>query len=281
MAWSLLIRGGTRHRRQRRAARAGRRRRRGRSDRRHRPPAGGDAAARTIDAHGPRGGAGVHRRPLALRSLLLRLPVGGVEDPPGVHHRGGGDVLVLAGARSPPDGRRWCRTGRAGSAPSIDFQWETLRPVPRRAPRRAGRRSTSRSSWATAPCAWPPSAPRTGTVTSDDMRAMERLLAEALDAGAYGYSTGLVYPPSAYSGTAGADRRSPGRWPGAAVSTSPTCAARAPWSRTPSAEAIRIGEDGDVGVQIAHVKVGGRENWGKMDRVPARSSTRLARAAST
>jgi N-acyl-D-aspartate/D-glutamate deacylase len=32
-------------------------------------------------------------------------------------------------------------------------------------------------------------------------------------------------------------------------------------------EAIRIGEDGDVGVQIAHVKVGGRENWGKIDAV--------------
>ena len=32
-------------------------------------------------------------------------------------------------------------------------------------------------------------------------------------------------------------------------------------------EAIRIGEESGVGVQIAHVKVGGRENWGKMDRV--------------
>ena len=32
-------------------------------------------------------------------------------------------------------------------------------------------------------------------------------------------------------------------------------------------EAIKIGEDGDVGVQIAHVKVGGRENWGKIDNV--------------
>jgi N-acyl-D-aspartate/D-glutamate deacylase len=32
-------------------------------------------------------------------------------------------------------------------------------------------------------------------------------------------------------------------------------------------EAIRIGEESGAGVQIAHVKVGGRENWGKMDRV--------------
>src|SRR5262245_44960575 len=33
----------------------------------------------------------------------------------------------------------------------------------------------------------------------DDLRTMERLLGEALDAGAFGFSTGLVYPPSAYS----------------------------------------------------------------------------------
>jgi N-acyl-D-aspartate/D-glutamate deacylase len=32
-------------------------------------------------------------------------------------------------------------------------------------------------------------------------------------------------------------------------------------------EAIAIGEQSGVGVQIAHVKVGGRENWGKMDSV--------------
>src|SRR5262245_18091466 len=34
------------------------------------------------------------------------------------------------------------------------------------------------------------------------MRAMERLLGEAMDAGAFGFSTGLVYAPSAYSDTA-------------------------------------------------------------------------------
>src|SRR5256712_14014339 len=36
----------------------------------------------------------------------------------------------------------------------------------------------------------------------DDMKAMGRLLGEALDAGAFGFSTGLVYAPSAYSDTA-------------------------------------------------------------------------------
>src|SRR5439155_1670105 len=32
---------------------------------------------------------------------------------------------------------------------------------------------------------------------ADDLRGMERLLGEAMDAGAWGFSTGLVYPPSA------------------------------------------------------------------------------------
>ena len=34
---------------------------------------------------------------------------------------------------------------------------------------------------------------------SDDMKGMQRLLGEAMDAGAFGFSTGLVYAPSAYS----------------------------------------------------------------------------------
>ena len=37
--------------------------------------------------------------------------------------------------------------------------------------------------------------------TPDEQRRMERLLAEALDAGAFGYSTGLVYAPSVYGST--------------------------------------------------------------------------------
>src|SRR6266446_1114529 len=37
---------------------------------------------------------------------------------------------------------------------------------------------------------------------ADDLAAMQRLLGEAMDAGAFGFSTGLVYAPSAYSDTA-------------------------------------------------------------------------------
>ena len=103
-------------------------------------------------------------------------------------------------------------------------------------------------------------------VTTEDLRAMERMLAEALDAGAFGYSTGLVYPPSAYSVTEElvALARSMARRGGLYFSHVRGESAMVEESIR---EAIRIGEEGGVGVQIAHVKVGGRENWGKMDRV--------------
>ena len=99
--------------------------------------------------------------------------------------------------------------------------------------------------------------------TADELREMQRLLAEAMDAGAFGFSTGLVYPPSMYGSTeelialarSMADRGglyfSHIRGEGATLEAA-------------TAEAIRIGEDGGVGVQIAHVKAAGREHWGKL-----------------
>lgn len=100
--------------------------------------------------------------------------------------------------------------------------------------------------------------------TSEDVRAMEGLLAEALDAGAYGFSTGLVYPPSAYAQTeelialARAMAGRGGLYFSHIRGESSTLEASI-------AEAIRIGEAGGVGVQIAHVKAAGRENWPRME----------------
>ena len=108
--------------------------------------------------------------------------------------------------------------------------------------------------------------PENRAVSSDDMRAMSRLLDEAMDAGAYGYSTGLVYPPSAYSVTAELVElaRSMSRRGGLYFSH---VRGESAMVEASISEAIRIGEESGVGVQIAHVKVGGRENWGKMDAV--------------
>jgi N-acyl-D-amino-acid deacylase len=110
----------------------------------------------------------------------------------------------------------------------------------------------------------------------DDLRAMARLLQEALDAGAFGFSTGLVYPPSAYATTeelialarSMADRG--GLYFSHIRGESETLEAAV-------AEAIRIGEEAGVGVQIAHVKAAGREHWSRLDRALAAIDAARAR----
>src|SRR5256885_2839425 len=99
---------------------------------------------------------------------------------------------------------------------------------------------------------------------ADDLKAMQRLLGEAMDAGAFGFSTGLVYAPSAYSDTR------------ELIALAKAFAPRGGYYfshiRGESSmlldsinEAIRIGEEGGVGVQVSHVKASGKENWPKID----------------
>ncbi|MGH7388302.1 MAG: N-acyl-D-amino-acid deacylase family protein [Candidatus Rokuibacteriota bacterium] len=99
---------------------------------------------------------------------------------------------------------------------------------------------------------------------ADELRTMEGLLGEALDAGAFGFSTGLVYPPSAYAET------------GELIALAKTMRRRgglyfshirgeSSMLLDSIAEAIHIGEEGGVGVQISHVKASGRENWPRID----------------
>jgi N-acyl-D-amino-acid deacylase len=100
--------------------------------------------------------------------------------------------------------------------------------------------------------------------SAEDLRAMERLLGEALDAGAFGFSTGLVYPPSSYAETTeliALARSMQGRR-GLYFSH---IRGESSMLLDSIAEAIRIGEEGGVGVQVSHVKASGRENWPKID----------------
>ncbi len=100
---------------------------------------------------------------------------------------------------------------------------------------------------------------------ADEQAQMERLLAEALDAGAWGYSTGLVYAPSIYGSTDEliALAKSMAKHGGQYFSH---VRGEAATLERAYEEAIRIGEESGVPVQIAHVKASGRENWGKMER---------------
>ncbi len=97
-----------------------------------------------------------------------------------------------------------------------------------------------------------------------DLKGMERLLGEAMDAGAFGFSTGLVYAPSAYSETAEliALARAMRERNGLYFSH---IRGESSMLLDSIAEAIRIGEEGGVGVQVSHVKASGKENWPKID----------------
>lgn len=110
----------------------------------------------------------------------------------------------------------------------------------------------------------------------DEQRTMERLLAEALDAGAFGFSTGLVYPPSAYAATAElvALAKSMAHWGGLYFSH---IRGEAATLEAAIDEAIGIGEATGVSVQIAHIKASGREHWGRMDAALRKVSDARAR----
>ncbi len=110
----------------------------------------------------------------------------------------------------------------------------------------------------------------------DEQRQMERLLAEALEAGAFGFSTGLVYPPSVFAATAelAALARSMAHRGGLYFSH---IRGEAATLEAALDEAIGIGEAAGVSVQIAHIKASGREHWGKMDGALRKVSDARAR----
>jgi len=98
--------------------------------------------------------------------------------------------------------------------------------------------------------------------TEGELEGMKVLVAEAMDSGAFGLSSGLIYPPGTYSktdelvelakvvarygGIYSSHIRGEGRMLLEAVK-----------------EAIEIGEAGNVPVEIAHHKASGRHQWGK------------------
>lgn len=98
--------------------------------------------------------------------------------------------------------------------------------------------------------------------TQDELEKMKSLLAEGMAAGAFGLSSGLIYPPGCYAKTAelielaqvaaafggvyASHIRNEGGQLLAAVE-----------------EAIRIGEEAGVPVSISHHKAAGRANWGQ------------------
>ncbi len=104
--------------------------------------------------------------------------------------------------------------------------------------------------------------------SAGELAAMQRMLEEGLGAGAWGLSTGLIYAPGSYAasdeivalaklaGWGSAFYASHVRGEGAMVLDA-------------VAEAIAVGRQARVSVQVSHVKAAGRPNWGKVADVLA------------
>lgn len=96
-----------------------------------------------------------------------------------------------------------------------------------------------------------------------EMTHLKRLVAESLEGGAWGLSTGLIYPPGCYAGTEEIVElaRVAGRHRGFYASHIRGEGANLLESVS---EAITIGREGELPVQVSHLKAAGRPHWGKV-----------------
>lgn len=98
--------------------------------------------------------------------------------------------------------------------------------------------------------------------TVDEMALMEKLLVKALQQGAWGLSTGLIYPPGSFAKTDELIALARVLTPFSAVYASHIRGESATILDS-VAEAIRIGKESGAPVQISHLKAIGKTNWGK------------------
>ena len=112
--------------------------------------------------------------------------------------------------------------------------------------------------------------------TADELQRMQGLVREAMEAGAIGVSTALIYPPAVYAATEeiAALAKVAGQYGGRYYTHM-----RNEGDRLLEAidEALEIGREGKTPVHIFHLKAAGRQNWGKMQLAIAR--IKAARAA--
>ena len=105
--------------------------------------------------------------------------------------------------------------------------------------------------------------------TADEMRQMEQIVEQAMRDGAVGIGSSLIYVPAMFSTTEELVNisRVAHRYGGVYFSH-----IRDEGDRIDAAldEAFRIGRESGIPVNIWHLKIGGRPNWGSMPRIVAR-----------
>ncbi len=100
--------------------------------------------------------------------------------------------------------------------------------------------------------------------SAEEMKQMKKLLAQSLDDGAFGMSTGLIYPPGCYSSTEELVELASVLSEYGAIYTTHM---RNEGDRLTESleEAIEIAEANGIPVEISHHKATGKSNWGKVN----------------
>jgi N-acyl-D-amino-acid deacylase len=101
--------------------------------------------------------------------------------------------------------------------------------------------------------------------STDELLRMQRLVGEAMDDGAFGISSGLIYTPGCYGDTSELVALAEVARQGGGIYATHMRGEGGTLEEA-IAEALRIGEEARIPVQISHLKASGRENWGKMER---------------
>ena len=104
--------------------------------------------------------------------------------------------------------------------------------------------------------------------TPEELRREEDIMERAMQQGAFGFATALIYPPSSYTNTNElvAIARVASKYGGVYISH-----VRGESFRVKEAigEAIEIGREAKLPVVVYHLKIGAKANWGKMDEIRA------------
>ena len=102
--------------------------------------------------------------------------------------------------------------------------------------------------------------------TSDELNQMKRVMAEAMEDGAFGVSYALIYPPDAYTTTDELVEvcKVVSEFNGVYITH---LRSEAEEIFTALEEAFDIGRRADLPVEVYHLKAAGRKNWDKMPRV--------------
>lgn len=102
--------------------------------------------------------------------------------------------------------------------------------------------------------------------TEDELAAMQRTLAAALEDGALGLSTGLIYIPGCFAPRSEVHRLCETLADYDGIYTSHMRSESAALVEAIE-ETIAYGRQAGIRVQVSHLKTSGRENWSKIDRV--------------